>query len=400
MKDFDALPELDITATDFLGDPPAALQFALEQAPIWRSARGLEVLPYRSCLTASRDRRLWVNNLRDVEALGFPEGPVMDFKRRMILGQGFTKDRTAIRQTLGRTVGRVGAEDMRPAIRSIIHALLDDIVAHTPSGPAEFLNAFCVLLPARLYCYWVGAPDADAPFAARLSEAVMRVFLQDPSDVPIIVEAYEELFPYIERQMAQARQTPQDNLLGLLMSEVDRGVMTPLQAQDFAVMLLEASIENSAQQLALVLGAVLGDAEIKSQLLRSPNYIGPAVNEAIRLNSRVGRLKRYTREAVSIDGVMIPPDTSVILGSWAAHRDATVFQQPELFRLDRNNPAANLTFGGGNFSCLGQFVALIEIEETLKILNQRFPDARLCEFKTDFSPVRKACQVLTIALMP
>lgn len=400
MDSLDELPEFDIESPEFLGDPPKFLQSALEKSPVWRSQRGIEVLAYRNCLAAARDKRFWVNNIRDTEALKFPEGPVMDFKRRMLLGQGFTDDRTAIRQTLARTVGPTVAENMRPQIRKIIDHLLDDISEQNLSGPAEFLFSFCVLLPARLYCHWVGAPESDAPFAARMSEAVMRIFLQRPSDVPIILEAYEELFPYIQRQIAQARQNPKDNVLGLLMTQVDRGVLSFTQAQDFAVMLLEASIENSAQQLALVLGSIFGEPEVKSKITQTPELIGIAVQEAIRLNSRVGRLKRYTREDVLLEGLSIPADTPVILGSWAAHRDARVFPQPEVFILGRNKPAANLTFGGGSFSCLGQFVAVIEIEETLKALAQRFPEARLSEFKTDFSPVRKACSALKIELVP
>lgn len=394
------LPELDISAPEFLRDPPAALQSALETAPVWRSARGIEVLSYRSCFAASRDRRLWVNNLRDVEALGFPEGPIMDFKRRMILGQGFTEDRTVIRQTLARTLGPQIAREMRPVIRQIIHTLLDGIAADHHSSSVDLLNSFCVQLPARLYCHWVGAPETDAAFAARMSEAVMRIFLQRSSDVPIIIAAYDELFPYIERQVHVARQNPKDNILGQLMVEVENGTLTEIQAQDFAVMLLEASIENSAQQLALVVGAILENPEIWATLVRSPDLIFPAVHEAIRLNSRVGRLKRYTREAIDLEGLLIPADTSVILGSWAAHRDQKVFQNPDQFLLDRANSASILTFGGGSFSCLGQFVAVIEIEETLRILIERFPDLSVTNYATDFSPVRKSCLDLQVRLQP
>ena len=40
-----------------------------------------------------------------------------------------------------------------------------------------------------------------------------------------------------------------------------------------------------------------------------------------------------------------------------------------LFLLGRTNQPRILTFGGGSFSCLGQFVTVIEIEETLRILS-------------------------------
>ncbi|NTI24866.1 cytochrome P450 [Rhizobium rhizogenes] len=398
MHNLDTLPELDVTASDFLRDPPAALQSALSISPIWRSARGIELLSYQSCHAASRDDRMWVNNLKDVEALGIPEGPIMEFKRRMILGQGFTEDRKAIRETLGRTLGLRVAHDMRPVIQQLVNSLLNDVAFDDRSAPVDFLNAFCTLLPARLYCHWVGAPHSDAPFAARMSEAVMRIFLQRSSDVPIIVAAYEELFPYVARQMQEARRKPQNNILGQLASEVDRGSLTEIQAQDFAIMLLEASIENSAQQLALVVGAILENPVTWNALVNMPNLIPKAVQEAIRLNSRVGRLKRYTREAIDIDGLTIPAETSVILNSWSANRDKSVFPEPDQFLLDRPDQARILTFGGGSFSCLGQFVAVIEIEETLRILTAHFPKTKICHFDTSFSPVRKSCNALQVHL--
>ena len=367
---------------------------------MWRSKRGIEILPYELCKAASHDKRLWVNNLRDVEALGVPEGPVLDFKKRMILGQGYTDDRTAIRQALGRIIGPEMAEKMRADIRRIVNELLDELVAKSKGAPADFLNDFCSMLPARLYCHWVGAPKEDAAFAARISEAVMRIFLMRKSDIPIILAAYDELFPYIRRQVEIARKAPRDNVLGRLMALADDGKLSEVQVNDFAIMLLEASVENTSHQVALVVGALLESGDDWAQIVADRSLIDGAVQEAIRLHSRVGRLKRYVREDMEIGGVYLPAETSVILVSWAAHMDPAAFPDPGRFDLKRQEQARILTFGGGAFSCIGQYIAVLEAVETLMALVDRFPNSRVVANETEYSLVRKSSSRLDIDLRP
>lgn len=398
MRTIEELPEISMDDPGFLADPAHAFSEALSQAPVWRSKRGVEVLSYDLCKNASHDKRLWVNNLRDVEALGIPDGPVLDFKRRMILGQGYTDDRTAIRQVLGRVIGPEMAEQMRGDIRTIVNELLDELVAKSGGAPADLFDDFCMLLPARLYCHWVGAPKEDAHFAARISEAVMRIFLLRKSDIPTILAAYDELFPYIRQQVERSRSAPQDNVLGRLLALADGGKLSEVQVNDFAVMLLEASVENTSHQVALVVGALLEDSDSWARIVADRSLIDGAVEEATRLHSRVGRLKRYVREDMEIGGVHLPAETSVILVTWAAHMDPAAFPDPSRLDVSRRRDTRILTFGGGAFSCIGQYVATLEAVETLGALADRFPNSHVVANEAEYSLVRKSSSSLKVAL--
>lgn len=61
----------------------------------------------------------------------------------------------------------------------------------------------------------------------------------------------------------------------------------------------------------------------------------------------------------------------------AANRDPAVFADPERFDLARRHPEPQLTFGGGEHTCLGASLARAELQEALAILAQRMPQLEL-----------------------
>ena len=56
----------------------------------------------------------------------------------------------------------------------------------------------------------------------------------------------------------------------------------------------------------------------------------------------------------------------------AGNHDPSVFEAPHEFRITRERPRPILNFGSGRHLCLGRPVALVELEETLRLLVERF----------------------------
>src|SRR5262249_46949543 len=62
----------------------------------------------------------------------------------------------------------------------------------------------------------------------------------------------------------------------------------------------------------------------------------------------------------------------------SAARDERVYQRPGEFDIMREDlPRTNIGFGGGMHRCLGESLALAELEESLIALTQRIPQLRL-----------------------
>jgi nocardicin N-oxygenase len=84
----------------------------------------------------------------------------------------------------------------------------------------------------------------------------------------------------------------------------------------------------------------------------------------------------YPTEDVELSGVRIRAGEPVLVSLAAANRDTGAFEDPNTLRLDRTqNP--HLGFGHGFHHCLGAHLARIELQETLTVLLDAFPDLRL-----------------------
>ncbi|MBX5204043.1 cytochrome P450 [Rhizobium sp. NZLR1] len=384
MSSLDELPFINVTASEhYTADPVATLNAARKVSPIIRSDRGIEILSHRLGQMVLRDRRLGADHLRLVEHIGIPEGPVLDFKRRMLLGQEHNERRTRIRRIMVRYFGAGQVAAMRATVRRLVDELLDDI---GPTPAADILGKLCMILPARLYCEWIGAPKQDAPFVSRLSDQVLEIFNHNPGSTASIVSGYSELFPYVAERIAYGRGHPGDNILSALISDHANGELSDDELFDFVTMLLEASTDNTANQLALTLALVIGSPGAWEGVKSDATLIPTAVQESVRMCSRTITNQRYGAEDFEIDGVTVPNGTAINVVVWAAHNDPAAFMHPDVFDIHRRDVSRTLTFGGGAFSCLGQHIAEIEIQETISAIATRFPNASVSSFRKEHNP--------------
>ncbi|MBA8909935.1 cytochrome P450 [Aminobacter ciceronei] len=397
---FSELPILNLRGKEFRENPNELHDRALSTGRIHRGKHGAEVVSYKLAQELMRDKRLRTNQVSFMNDMGIQGTLTYEFRCRMLVGQGFTQDRTTIRQVFVRHLGPSRAEEMRQTIRVICNDILDGLVAEGKTRGIEFYDDLAVLIPSRLYCHWVGAPKEDAPFVARISDQVLRVFTRDTSFMPSIESGYHELFDYIDAQIADARRNPQDNLLGALIAETDKDVWTEGHLRDFAAMILEASTDNTANQIAMVAAMVLSRPHVWEAVKADPELVPAAVKESIRLHSRSVRATRETLEPIEVDGISIPAGTPVSMVIWAAHRDPTVFPNPDEFDLHRERAPNIQTYGGGVFSCLGQFVAEIEMEEMLRALVERFPNTQMETLETEHDPFVSRVATMKVNLLP
>ncbi|MCU1455055.1 MAG: cytochrome [Acidimicrobiales bacterium] len=388
------LPFLDVDGDAYAADPVAVLRALHARSPLASSTRGIEVLGYRSGSATLRDRRLDTNHMELIDRYGFPEGPALEYKRRMLLSTD-GKEHSRLRMTLSARFSPQQAERSRHEVRAVVDRLLDAV---DPTEPFDLFDAVCSRVPAEVYCQWVDAPPSDVPFVMRTSDAVLRIFEEDPADRDTILAGYAELIPYMEAQVAERRQHLGDDLLSHLIRQQAEGRLSGEEVVDQAVMTLEASTDNTAHQMALVVGTLLEHPDQWKALTADPSLVARAVEEAIRLNPRSLVLDRYCRADVEIDGVAIPEGSRLVVNVIAGQRDPNEFEDPDELSLERSGPGP-LTFGGGAYVCLGAPIARLEIEVLLHALVQRFPAIHLAgDVVTARTPFTAASAQLPVAL--
>lgn len=220
---------------------------------------------------------------------------------------------------------------------------------------------------------------------------------------PMMVESRQEFIGRMARvrdemnrmlleRIAQRRQVPSDDILGLLVQARDDAGLPFDDAQLLGQLhiLLVAGHETTTALSAWLLyllathpdylrrvhaemDAVLAEADgsITLKAIKAARELGHAVDEAGRLRSPVANAPRGVVKDVVFGGYTIPAGVHVLLSLVACHRLPHVFANPDVFDPDRFAPSREedkrtpyglVTFGGGPRACIGMGFAQMEVK--------------------------------------
>ncbi len=394
MRAISELPFLDYDDPAYAAAPYEWLAEKAKYHRIAQSARGMELLDYNLCRAFVLDRTMGTDHGNLVEKMGIPESRALVFKRRMLLTQNRGEVRQRLRGALTGLIGPKQAGDLRDGIAGVVTTLLDTL----PSGEVDLKHAFADLVPAGVYCHWVEAPLSDARFVSEMSETVLAIFRRDPSLTPRIVEAYDELFAYAADRIAARKEAMGDDFLSRLIRVQQAGDLSEGELEDFAVMLIEASTDNTAASIAIAVDRLSAQPGVWAAIAADATLAGPAVREAMRLWPRSISTSRTALEDTTIEDVAIPKGASIFASFGAAHRQPDIFEDPHKFDPTRPERPPHMNFGGGAFACLGQFVATIEVEEAIAQLAIRYPDLKVLNADRDYTPMFQSLKRLDVEL--
>ena len=349
-----------------------------KNSSIATSDRGYEVLGYSAAQFVLNDKRF--NKLegfkKRLDGIGITEG---------------TESREDWELTIAGTEGELRqnlrvmyASMMRPSriakfqdtVRSLVEGVLDEVEG---KSDIDLMQDISWKIPSRMYCELVSVPYDFAPEVARLSDSMQGPMItRDASRRREAIDAFYETYEVVTKRIDERRESLSDDFTSALIKQEMDGKLTRHEMLVNAVGLLLVSTDNTAQQMGMVLGSLLERRDIWQRLVEDQSLIPAAVEEAIRLQPRLNSILRHADEDVEVEGHVIPAGSTVLVGIATANQDAAVLDDPEEFRLDRP-PFRQLLFGGGSFNCLGQHLARLEIQEAVRALVTRYPNARLVD---------------------
>ncbi|XP_029017670.1 cytochrome P450 4V2 [Betta splendens] len=184
-----------------------------------------------------------------------------------------------------------------------------------------------------------------------------------------------------------------------IQEEVDtfmfRGHDTTAAAMNWAVHLLGSHPEAQGkvqQELQEVFGASDRPATIED--LKKLKYLECVIKEALRLFPSVPFFARSICEDCHINGFKVPKGANAIVITYALHRDARYFPEPEEFRPERflpensvgRPPYAYIPFSAGLRNCIGQRFALMEEKVILSSILRHF-SVEACQNRDELQPV-------------
>ncbi len=174
--------------------------------------------------------------------------------------------------------------------------------------------------------------------------------------------AFMELAEWVRKLAEERRHSPQEDLITDLVRARDEGrAMSDDEIVSLVTGLIGAGSETTAIGGLVSILTLLDHPDVMARLRSERDAIPNAVNEILRFGfGGGGGLPRYAVRDFELRGKRIKKGQMLLLSFTGAHRDPSVFPDPDRFDIDRDNSALTI-FGHGPHYCIGVHLARAEM---------------------------------------
>jgi len=272
-------------------------------------------------------------------------------------------------------------EELQSVIESIGDELIDRVIM---SGRMDLIAEFAHPFPGIVAAKLLGVPEQDhhqlGIWTTDLAE-VLGNFQHHPDRVAQIVRSLEDLKSYVAARMEEQRRLPTTGLIRSLMTaEVDGHRLSDDEVIANTIITLIGGRETTTNLIGSGFLRLLNEPESFNQLLRSPEIVGSAVEELLRIESPIQNTVRIAPREMQLGGKTIAEGAKVVAVLAAANRDPNRFPDPD--RLDLLRPDnRHLAFGWAAHFCFGAPLARIEGQIAFRKLLSRLSRPALLDQK-------------------
>lgn len=233
-------------------------------------------------------------------------------------------------------------------------------------GPFDVLADFALPLTSGAIADVLGIPEAERAEFLGATRGLEAVFDGAPSELPRAAAAARALSRSFERCIEVADD-------GVVSRFKDTTGRARKRAIGTCIFLYGAGFATTVHAIGNGVLALARTPGTWKALRERPALLATAVEEVLRYDPPTQRSQRFTSESVELGGRVIPRGALVVPVLGSANRDPAVFSEPDRFDPARDSRAA-LTFGGGIHSCLGAWLARLELRVAFAALTRRFVD--------------------------
>jgi len=286
-----------------------------------------------------------------------------------------------------------------PRIIEIVEQQLDKIT----EPEFDLIAEYAAPIPTIVIAEMMGiSTDLQADFRRWSAAAVTAAFnfAPTPEEASEGMQAASALEDFFREQIAMRRDKPGPDLISQMLAAQDEGdQLTETEIISQCQLLLIAGNVTTSDLIGNGIKALLQHPDQLAKLRAQPELIQSAVDEILRYDSPVVNSGRITHTDIELGGCPIGKGESLSVSLAAANRDPSVFKNPDVFDIERKG-ATHQSFGGGRHHCLGSSLAVLEAQEAVLRLLQRFPKLRFSEKPFTYSSIvafrgMSSCQLRT-----
>jgi cytochrome P450 len=248
-------------------------------------------------------------------------------------------------------------------VESIARSYVDRMEAM--GGECDFVQDIALLYPLRVIMSIIGVVPEEEAMMLKLTQELFGG--QDPNQargegVDDGLGVLMDFFAYFTEVVEDRKKNPTGDLASLLANAlVDGEPMESLDQISYFIITATAGHDTTAATIGGGMKALLEHPQQLAKLRDNPDLAKQAAREMIRWVSPVRHMMRTTTEQVQIRGKTLEAGENLCLWYPAANRDETAIDDPDTFNIERDN-RNQLAFGYGGHMCLGQHLAILEVE--------------------------------------
>jgi cytochrome P450 len=287
-----------------------------------------------------------------------------------------------MRNLVSKTMTPRGVRRMERQIQDVVEQFSAKLRGR--SGVVDMVGEFCAPIPNTVISRITGIPakeNDEVRFRELAREVISGISpMLDEQGRKIAENAIVELSAWV-RELAEERSAhPSEDLISdLLAKHEDEGSATVEEIILVISGLVAAGTETTAMGTTMALRTLYRNPDQFASLRDDRSLMPNAVRELLRYDFGSAGLPRYAVEDFELRGQKIKKGQPLFLSFLGAHRDPSIFEDPDRFDIRRDTRDLTI-FGRGAHYCIGANLAQLEMGIMLDAALDVLPeDSKLLE---------------------
>ena len=259
-----------------------------------------------------------------------------------------------------------------------IQRIADDLISNIErKGTLNLVDDYSFPLPIIVISEMLGIPKEDQAKFRIWSHAVIAS-PETPEEIKETEKQLSEFITYLQYLVDIKRKEPKEDLVSaLILAESEGHKLSARELYSMIMLLIVAGHETTVNLITNTVLALLENPNQLQLLKDNPKLIDSAIEEGLRYYSPVEvTTARWAAEPFQIHHQTIEKGDMVVIALASANRDETVFENPEIFDITRENNR-HIAFGHGSHFCLGAPLARLEAKIAITTLFNRMPELQI-----------------------
>ena len=262
--------------------------------------------------------------------------------------------------------------------------LISEKISQTLPNEFDLFSDFALEISTRVICQLFGWENPNINLLKSIAKAgsAWTYLPKEASDFPKIKFAVDAFLQQLNKSVNEGQFTPNGLIAKFLKAECEINLSKEEIIYNILFFFL-ASVETSTSGITNAIWLLKNNPDQLEKFLSEEKQRSHYVDELLRVMPPISYIARKAKNDFSFENYNIQKGENIILLIEGMNTDNTVYSEPLELNFEREK-GRNFTFGGGMHSCLGYYLAKMEIESAVCAFLNIHPVLNLV--KTKFNP--------------